>query len=199
MAKITYEDKVALNVNSDIANVNKCNATDLNEIKNVVNTNDDNTITNTNNIADNTANIGTLSNLNTTNKNNLVSAVNEVYQNNIFSSNETIIGKWIDGKPLYRKTITFTTIIIENETTSIAHNIENAKNIFIDFGASFMEANIGASDYLSYNLPLIGYSGNISDKIYCYVNLADINFYANGNWGPNWTKHITLKYTKTTD
>lgn len=81
MAKITYENKVALNVNSDIADVNKCNATDLNEIKNVVNENDDNTTTNTNDIANNTAKIGTLSNLNTTNKNNLVSAINEVNNN----------------------------------------------------------------------------------------------------------------------
>ena len=71
MAKITYENKVALNVNSDIADVNKCNATDLNEIKNVVNENDDNTTNNSNAI-------GNLSNLNTTNKNNLVSAINEV-------------------------------------------------------------------------------------------------------------------------
>ena len=81
MAKITYENKVALNVNSDIADVNKCNATDLNEIKNVVNENDDNTITNTNNIAKNAAKIGTLSSLNTTNKNNLVGAINEVNAN----------------------------------------------------------------------------------------------------------------------
>lgn len=81
MAKITYENKVALNVNSDIADVNKCNATDLNEIKNVVNENDDNTITNTNNITKNAAKIGTLSSLNTTSKNNLVSAINEVNAN----------------------------------------------------------------------------------------------------------------------
>ena len=74
MAKITYENKVALNVNSDIADVNKCNATDLNEIKNVVNENDDNTTNNSNAI-------GNLSNLNTTNKNNLVSAINEVNAN----------------------------------------------------------------------------------------------------------------------
>lgn len=74
MAKITYENKVALNVNSDIADVNKCNATDLNEIKNVVNENDDNTTKNSNAI-------GTLSSLNTTNKNNLVSAINEVNNN----------------------------------------------------------------------------------------------------------------------
>lgn len=81
MAKITFENKVALNVNSDIADVNKCNATDLNEIKEVVNTNDDNTTTNTNNIANNTTSIGNLSSLNTTSKNNLVSAINEVNNN----------------------------------------------------------------------------------------------------------------------
>ena len=116
-----------------------------------------------------------------------------------YSTTEKIIGKWIDGKPLYRKTITFTTMIKQNEITSIAHNIENAKNIFIDFGASFMEANIGESDYLSYNFPIIGYGNSTNDKVFCYVNPTDINFYANGNWAENWTKHITLKYTKTTD
>lgn len=185
MAKITYENKVALNVNSDIADINKVNASDLNEIKEVVNTNDDN--------------MGLLNNLTTPNKSNLVGAINEVNNKFNYSTSEQVIGKWIDGKPLYRKTITFTTTIKINETTSIAHNIENAKNIFIDFSASFMEANIGESNYMSYGLPLIGYSGNISDKVYCYVNPTDINFYANGNWGENWTKHITLKYTKTTD
>ena len=64
MAKITYENKVALNVNSDIADVNKCNASDLNEIKNVVNTNDDN--------------VGLLSNLTTTDKSSAVAAINEI-------------------------------------------------------------------------------------------------------------------------
>lgn len=67
MAKITYEDKVALNVNSDIADINKCNASDLNEIKDVVNTNDDN--------------MGLLSDLNTTNKGSMVNAINEVITN----------------------------------------------------------------------------------------------------------------------
>lgn len=41
MAQITYADKVALNVNSDIADINKVNASDMNEIKNAVNDNDD--------------------------------------------------------------------------------------------------------------------------------------------------------------
>ena len=147
--------------------------------------------------------IGDLTQLNTTNKSNVVNAINEVNTNDIrrstYTTSEQVIGKWIDGKPLYRKTITFTTLIKMNDITSIAHNIENAKNIFIDFGASFMEANIGTDNYMSYSLPLIGYAGNIEDKVYCYVNPTDINFYANGSWAENWTKHITLKYTKTTD
>lgn len=192
MSKITYENKVALNVNSDIADINKVNASDLNEIKEVVNTNDDNTTNNSNAI-------GTLSSLNTTNKSNLVSAINEVNNKFDYSTEEQVIGKWIDGKPLYGKTITFTSTISANTTTSIAHNITNAKNIFIDYGASFMEANIGTDNYMSYSLSLIGYSGNITDKMYCYVDITNIIFYANGAWARNWTKHITLKYTKTTD
>jgi hypothetical protein len=41
MSKITYDDKVALNINSNIADINKVNASDMNEIKTVVNNNDD--------------------------------------------------------------------------------------------------------------------------------------------------------------
>lgn len=50
MAQITYADKVALNVNSNIADINKVNASDMNEIKQVVNDNAntlDNKISNT--------------------------------------------------------------------------------------------------------------------------------------------------------
>ena len=41
MSKITYTDKVALNENPNVADINKVRANDLNEIKNVVNANDD--------------------------------------------------------------------------------------------------------------------------------------------------------------
>ena len=64
MSKITYTNKVTLNDYPDIANINKCTAGDLNEIKTVVNENDDN--------------VGVLNNLNTTTKTNIVSAINEV-------------------------------------------------------------------------------------------------------------------------
>lgn len=71
MSKITYTDKVALNINQDVADVNKCNATDLNEIKQVVNNNDDdfNTLN---------TNVGDITQLQTTNKSSIVGAINEV-------------------------------------------------------------------------------------------------------------------------
>ena len=67
MSKITYTDKVALNINQDVADVNKCNATDLNEIKQVVNNNDDL--------------VGILENLTTQDKTSIVNAINEVITN----------------------------------------------------------------------------------------------------------------------
>lgn len=70
MAKITYEDKEFLNKNENIADKNKVNDTDLNEIKNVVNENDDN--------------IGDLSELNTADKSSVVGAINEL--TNVFKA-----------------------------------------------------------------------------------------------------------------
>ena len=90
MSKITYENKVALNVNSDMADINKVNASDLNEIKNVVNTNDDN--------------MGLLSNLNTTNKSNLVGAINSIVESGSNANGNYI--KYADGTMICTKKVT---------------------------------------------------------------------------------------------
>lgn len=67
MQTISYANKTALNVNSDIADVNKCNASDLNSIKSVVNAN--------------ASECGNASSLNTTDKSSLVNGINEVNSN----------------------------------------------------------------------------------------------------------------------
>lgn len=53
ISKIQYDDKVAINIDSTIPDINKCNASDLNEIKNVVNNNADEIPSN-----DNLVNVG---------------------------------------------------------------------------------------------------------------------------------------------
>ena len=189
MAKITYEDKVALNVNSDIADVNKCNATDLNEIKNVVNTNDDNTTNNSNAI-------GNLSSLNTTSKNNLVSAINEVNNNDVlkgtYSTNETRIGTWM-GKPLYRKVLSTIGLSVETKK-SINYNITNPDKIWIAGGFAYSIGRI-------VTLPMIGYNGDLSEKVDVWVEKQEnvVKLYSNGGWGNDWTFYIIINYTKTTD
>ena len=76
MGKIGFTDKVALNENASIPDINKCKASDMNEIKQVVNENDDK--------------VGNLGDLVTPNKNNIVGAINSIVEN---GSNDN--GSWI--------------------------------------------------------------------------------------------------------
>ena len=68
MAQITYADKSTMNENSSIPATNKCQASDMNEIKSVVNGNYNE--------------VGNITNLTTTDKSSVVNAINEV--NGIF-------------------------------------------------------------------------------------------------------------------
>lgn len=96
---ITYQNKVALNTNQDIADVNKCNASDLNEIKDVVNNNAAITLQNQTQIGD-------------------------FEDGEVYSTSEVITNKtWINNKPIYRKV--FTGTLTKNVTLTIAHNISN--------------------------------------------------------------------------
>lgn len=80
LTKITYDNKVSLNPQPSVANVNKCTDSDLNEIKSVVNATIDQVDTNTENIENNST----------------------------YSTSEIQIGTWVDGKPLYRQVFNIT-------------------------------------------------------------------------------------------
>lgn len=113
---ISYQDKVALNQNSDIADINKCNASDLNEIKDVVNNNAMETATNTTNIT------------------NIINA--EVYSTSEVKTNKVST----DNKPIYRKVIIYTTALTANN--NIPHGISNLKEItdiwgFVPYSTNF--------------------------------------------------------------
>ena len=83
MQSISYTNKTALNVNSSISDVNKCNAGDLNQIKTVVNAN--------------ATECGDASSLNTTSKTSLVSAINEVNTNLGTKQNTILTGTSLPG------------------------------------------------------------------------------------------------------
>lgn len=178
MSKITYENKVALNVNSDIADINKCNASDLNEIKEVVNANDDI--------------VGDLAQLNTTEKSNLVGAINEVLSNDTakgtYSTNETVVGTWIDNKPIYRKVIIDKTVPAGIGYFSTGINIDTFINC----------DGIVINNENKLTLPIVNlYAGNATTS--CWGNRTQIYTYCNDNGLQSKPIYYILEYTKTTD
>ena len=152
---------------------------------------------------------GTLSNLNTTNKTNLVNAINEVnnktdiVDNKLnYSSNEIIVGKWIDNKPLYRKVISSNNLTPTSPNyLNIAHGISNLDKIvslktiaktsadtFFDFNNyTWYDDTLGESSFTSTLHVFIDTQNIIVD----YQGTHYIDYVTNA--------YFILEYTKTTD
>ena len=147
------------------------------------------------NVIDAVTSGGTDLNANTFNtmQDNIENAIVDSYSTSEVKTNKV----WIDSKPIYRKTFVFNTTI--NPGTEgrlvVSHNISNVNDIWIDTAHSFIKASTTTTRF---PLPLLLYSGQI-DAIYPYVNNTAIYIESQTPWGENWTKTITLEYTKTTD
>ena len=130
MSEITYDDKVDLQVATNIANINKVTASDMNEIKNVVN--------------GNAEEVGDITSLTTTDKTSVVNAVNELNApekwvsvgataptdgtrvwfakgKNLFDKSTATLGKGVNTSTgnLYNDSSLFTTDFIEVKTGGV--------------------------------------------------------------------------------
>ena len=112
-----------------------------------------------------------------------------------YSETETLIGKWINNKPLYRKVIKIYDTNILNGST-IPHNISNVDLIFVE--KAFLYQSSGTCYPIPVNLYGSGTTSN-QDRLSLYVDRTNIVFKADSNYGGGWTKIIILNYTKTTD
>ena len=105
-----------------------------------------------------------------------------------YSTSEQLIGKWIDNKPLYRRTFTTNTINISNMSgylyagsITIADYISNVDKIFIDTSKSYVNIS-------GVTRPIIG-GGQQGTVMAIYTEVARTNC----------TVTMTVEYTKTTD
>ena len=126
--------------------------------------------------------------------NHIENGIENAGKNNIFTSDEQVIGTWFN-KPLYKKTISTTNLITANTPFEITHGIADIDKIWVDYSATFFWAVTG----IGCVLPMVGYSGNYTDQTYVEVDKTNVSIYSNGSWAHSWEKHITLLYTKTTD
>ena len=67
----------------------------------------------------------------------------------VYSTDETVIGTWIDGKPIYRKVIDFGALPNAN-TKSVAHNINDIKIFTKAYGIAYRD-----SDKINMPLPYV--------------------------------------------
>lgn len=171
MAKITYLDKVALNENTDIPDINKVKANDMNEIKNVVN--------------------GLVKTGQATTDEETYSCN---YINNLvnYSTNEARVGTWIDGKPIYRKVFNIGTLPNATEkiyTTDLnwaTHTVVKIDGFAISSSGAILPINF--SNPIS-AAQMIGCRTTGTNTITVYTGLDRTNL----------TGYVILEYTKTTD
>lgn len=110
-----------------------------------------------------------------------------------YSTGEQVIGTWINGKPLYRKTLYFASNgggTSEVSYTLSNYGITNVDTIFITH-PSFYSNTING-----YRNPFQYYDGN---KFSCGVNTTSLNVTLGYAPISNSPFVITLEYTKTTD
>lgn len=174
ITKITYANKSAINSNSGVADTNKVNATDMNEIKTVVNNNADN--------------IGDMANL--VNGTSLVGALTN--STSYSTTNEIAIGTWVDNKTIYRKTF-YVATLPNNNFTNIAHNIANMDELVNIYGIMRTPGN-----HTTVGFNMTGTSAIYGSGIILVVRADRTNIVlgTTGNFTSN-VAYITLEYTKT--
>ena len=119
-----------------------------------------------------------------------VNAVNNKFKEiNAYSTEEKVIGKWIDGKPLYRKTIEGT--VSKTDENIIIGTIPNIETVAKKYGQGLV-GNLYWTDLdLKY-----------SDTVSSIIQIAKADGQIIAVFSPTFLGfpfHLTIEYTKKTD
>lgn len=121
--------------------------------------------------------------------NTIPSGYEEVDGPNDYSTSEKVIGKWIDGKPLYRKVINFGSLP-DTSDKDVAHNISNIGDLVNITGMTWN------SNKFFHPLP---FSANSTNQIRLEASLSNVKITTYSSWTAYTTTYVILEYTKTTD
>lgn len=119
---------------------------------------------------------------------------NDKTSQNIYSTEETAIGTWIDGKTLYRKVIDFGNL--PNKTNKkVAHNINNVDKFTKVRGIATTSGENGGG---TWEIPFANASTALVATIYIN-NATQVTIECNGADRSSYYAYVILEYTKTTD
>lgn len=116
---------------------------------------------------------------------------------NNYSLEEQVIGKWINGKPLYRKMVD-TGTMPSNGDKSFAHGINNVEHIHVNIGETMWIGNshnfVKDTTYFS---PIFTDSVTYIKRLYANTTIINIG---TGSVDAKYFKLLVcVEYTKTTD
>lgn len=115
---------------------------------------------------------------------------NKFNKSDLYSTDEKIVGQWIDGKPLYQKTITISGVAFTTSYKVIGNiglipdYVHVSKYMLLSSNGDYKFVHNGTGD------------DGINIRI--ATNTGDISLRANTSWG-NPVLYITVQYTKSTD
>lgn len=105
-----------------------------------------------------------------------------------YSTDEQIVGTWVDGSILYEKTVEFGALP-NTATKTVSHEITNVDMIFATEAFMF-NPTTGYSTYLNMT------NDTISSQVQYVVNRNNIEIWAGLN-RTGWMGYVTVRYTKT--
>lgn len=115
----------------------------------------------------------------------------KILKNMIYSSEEQLVGYWVDSKPIYQRTINFGDFASAGLQKNVKHNIEYIDNVI------YIYAIANSTDGWSMTLPYTTFASRI-DSIQIFVTKTDIIIISEiDRTGCNI--YVTIQYTKTTD
>lgn len=123
----------------------------------------------------------------------VVGVVGGIKKGDNYSTNEQVFGTWIDGKPLYRKTID-----LGNMGNPVSKSVDvSALNIKV---CAKMYGEIHHNTQSTYNfrpLPMVDNTA-LSNNVRIDITNNNLRVISSGDWA-SYNGTVTLEYTKTTD
>ena len=110
----------------------------------------------------------------------------------VYTTDETVIGTWVDGKPLYRKVLYATGVNISNETSKVLDTTLNTSYIS---GVIRMNGGFFGINGAFYTMPY-----SIGTNNFARLYIAEAGLYIQNNFGATiGAYNFIIEYTKTTD
>lgn len=110
----------------------------------------------------------------------------------IYSLEERVVGRWIDGKPIYKRTWLFTTPSAYNVWENIGVSVEDIDTL-VESAISFISNDGNKIEFNFYDTSAIAVALYRADGIEVFLN------HPSGAYFKSRPGHGTLWYTKTTD